>query len=355
VTDNVFSNLGEYVRAQRKTLAARVAALTRIYLDTNYWLFVRDAYAGRPRSDTHRLLYEKLLQLVSSGRAICPATDTVLHEVFHQNDFDTRLMTARVIDELSAGIALQETGQRVGIEILHFLRSRRESADALYPLSDWVWTRACWILGEVHPYPTHLPPEVQTRLQIGFCEEMAKRGIADIVRSLAPAPEPLPRAFLDNLSRKLNEGKMRHADGIHSPKQAFMMEVAGILDFHRDDIAGALAHISNSEAVAPAEVEAEIGVVKELFRTGKIGTSLPFFNTQAGLHAVFRWNRGQKFKSNDWLDYYHAGAALPYFDIFLTEKVLASIVTSRALGYDSLYDTRVCSDPAEALDVLETV
>src|ERR1700676_30878 len=104
MTDNEFSNLGEYVRAQRKTLAGRMATLTRIYLDTNFWLFVRDAYAGRARNDTHRLLYEKLLHLVSSGKAICPATDTVLHEVFHQNDFTTRLMTATVIDELSAGI-----------------------------------------------------------------------------------------------------------------------------------------------------------------------------------------------------------------------------------------------------------
>jgi hypothetical protein len=355
MTDKVFSDIGKYVRVRRQKLAGRMATLTRIYLDTNFWLFVRDAYAGRPRNDTHRLLYEKLLQLVRSGRAICPATDTVLHEVFHQNDSHTRLMTARIIDELSAGIALDQTEQRVRIEILHFLRSCRQSADTLAKLSDWVWTPACWTLGEMHPYLAHVSSEVQTRLQVGFSEEMAKRGIADIVESLAPASEPLPRAFLDNLSRKLNEGKMRHADEIHNLKQAFMMELEGVLDVYRDDIADALTHISNSEVVATAQVETEIEVVKELFRTGKLGTSLPFFNTQVGLHAVFRWNRGQKFKSNDWLDYYHAGAALPYFDIFLTEKALASTVTSPALGYDSLYGTRVCSDPAEALDILETV
>jgi hypothetical protein len=46
---------------------------------------------------------------------------------------------------------------------------------------------------------------------------------------------------------------------------------------------------------------------------------------------------------------------LPYFDVFLRERVLASIVTSPALRYDSLYDTRVYSEPAGALDVLETI
>ena len=355
MTNDEFSSLGEYVRAQRRTLAGRMDALTRIYLDTNYWLFVRDAHAGRPRNGTHRRLYEKLLQLVRSGRAVCPASDTVLYEVFHQNESDTRLMTAEVIDELSMGIALEQTEQRVRIEILHFLRLRRQSADTMYTLSDWVWTRACWVLGEMHPYSPQLPPEVQARLQIGFFEEMAKRGIVDIVRSLESAAEPVPKTFLDNLARKLTEDKLGHADEIHSLKQAFMMEVAGVLDFHREEIAGALAFISNSEAVAPAEVEAEIEIIKELFRTGKTGISLPFFNTQAGLHAVFRWNRGQRLKPNDWLDYCHAGAALPYFDIFLTEKVLASTVTSPALRYDALYDTRVCSDAAEALDILDTV
>ena len=189
MTEDVVSNLGEYVRAQRKSVARRMAALSRIYLDTNYWLYVRDAYAGRPRNGTHRLLCEKLVHLVRSGKAICPATDTVLHEVFHQDDFDTRLMTATVIDELSAGIALQGTMERVRIEILHFLRARRGSADALYPLSDWVWTRACWILGEMYPYPSEFPPEVQTRLQIGFCEEMAKHGIADISGAWRGLPE----------------------------------------------------------------------------------------------------------------------------------------------------------------------
>lgn len=355
MTDDELSNLGEYVRAQHRTLAGRMAALTRIYLDTNYWLFVRDAYAGRPRSDTHKQIYEKLLHLVSSGRAVCPATDTVIYEVFRQNDSVTRLMTAEVIDELSMGIALEQTEQRVKIEILHFLRLCRQSADTPYTLSDWVWTRACWVLGEMHPYLPQLPPEVQARLQIGFFEEMAKRGIADIVRSLASAPEPVPKTFLDNLARKLTEDKMRNADEIHSLKQAFMMEVAGVLDVYRDDIAGALAFISGSEAVAPAEVEAEIEVIKELFRAGKAGISLPFFNTQAGLHALFRWNRSQRLKPNDWLDYCHAGAALPYFDIFLTEKVLASTITSPALRYDALYDTRVCSDAAEALDILDTI
>jgi hypothetical protein len=137
-------------------------------------------------------------------------------------------------------------------------------------------------------------------------------------------------------------------------KQAVMAEVLGVLDVYKGDIAEALAHTRGSSSVSEEEVRNLITEIAELFRTGKIGRSLPFFNTQIGLHSLFRWNHAETFKSNDWLDYYHAGAALPYFDIFLTERSLAAKVTSPSLRFDTLYETRVCSDPEEALQILDT-
>jgi hypothetical protein len=351
----VFEDLDDYIRSQRRAIARRMACLKRIYLDTKYWLFIRDVSVGQPRSETHQLLYNKLFQLVASGAVVCPVTDNTLHEIFRQDDFRTRLATAKVMDQLSKGIALMEPIQRVRIEILHFLRTRRESTDSLHILSDWVWTSACWSLGEMYPYTPGASPETQALLQRGFCDEMAKRTIADLVTSLAPFAEPVPKDFLNNLSSMLTEGKMRHASQINSPKQAFMMEVEGLLDYFRDEIARALAYIGKAEAVSAADVDLEIDAIRELFRTGRIGTSLPYFNTQAGLHAAFRWNHAQKFKANDWIDYSHASAALPYFDLFLTENALASNVRSPALGYDLLYETQVCSEPDEALEALEAI
>src|SRR3982751_719450 len=98
---NKYERIDDYVRRQRSQLAERMASIKRIYLDTKYWLFLRDVKAGAPRSYTHQLIYEKLLALVSTGSVVCPASDTVLHEVFRQADPSTRLMTATVIDELS--------------------------------------------------------------------------------------------------------------------------------------------------------------------------------------------------------------------------------------------------------------
>ena len=353
MNDNEFTSFDRYICGQRRALADRMAPVKRVYLDTNYWLFLRDVRDGRPRSSTHRLLYEKLATLVASGRVVCPASDTVIYEVFRQSDPNTRLATATIIDELSGGIALQGTFQRARTEILHFLRSQRESQHSLYPLSDWVWTHPCWILGEIYPVPENRPIDLQNSLQIGFYAYLAKLGIVDLVNRLGEAPGIEMGTFFDQLAERLTAGKLYHSGEIRSRKQMFLTEIAGALDAHREDIAGALAHVRDVGAVSADDVNAEIRLIVEMFRTDRIGPALPFFNIQAGLHAVFRWNRDQKFKPNDWNDHLHAAAALPYCDLLLTERTLARTIASPALRYDALYNTRVCSDPKEALQSLD--
>ena len=223
----------------------------------------------------HLLVYKKLSALVASGKLVCPASDTVIYEVLRQTDLGTRLMTAGIIDELSGGFALQETFGRIRTEVLHFFRSQQEDSDRLYPLSDWVWTRPCWILGELCPHSESVTPEVQTMLQIGFFEEMARLGVADLVRRLGDAPVILFGGFFDHMARRLTEEKFNHSDELHNRKQTFLTEIEGVLDACYEDIAGALAYVRNTDLVPPEEVRAEIKVIVEKFRTDKTGTALP--------------------------------------------------------------------------------
>src|SRR2546422_10781019 len=65
----------------------RVAALTgivltrkRIYLDTRYWLFLRDAELGRPQKPLHVELLDVLRTRVQSGQLLCPIGDSTFFE-----------------------------------------------------------------------------------------------------------------------------------------------------------------------------------------------------------------------------------------------------------------------------------
>src|SRR5687768_135569 len=53
-------------------LAGVVLQRKRIYLDTRYWLFLRDAELGRPQKRLHVELLDVLRTGVQSGQLLCP-------------------------------------------------------------------------------------------------------------------------------------------------------------------------------------------------------------------------------------------------------------------------------------------
>ena len=52
-------------------LAREVLTRRRVYLDTRYWIFLRDAELGRTRKPVHVELLEVLRSEVRSGRFLC--------------------------------------------------------------------------------------------------------------------------------------------------------------------------------------------------------------------------------------------------------------------------------------------
>ncbi|WP_296560966.1 hypothetical protein [Pigmentiphaga sp.] len=73
------------------------------------------------------------------------------------------------------------------------------------------------------------------------------------------------------------------------------------------------------------------------------------------MHAAVRWNKGQKFKANDFFDYQHAAAAVGYCDAFFTEHPLCSALTRSDLALDTLYGCIVESTPEAALQYVLSV
>ena len=69
----------------------------------------------------------------------------------------------------------------------------------------------------------------------------------------------------------------------------------------------------------------------------------------ASLHAAFRWDKKRKLRSNDLDDFTHAKAALAYCNAFFTERSLRSLITSKHLALDKLYDCHVAATEDEAL------
>lgn len=80
--------------------------------------------------------------------------------------------------------------------------------------------------------------------------------------------------------------------------------------------------------------------------------ALPFIRILAGLHAFIRWQRQRAFTFNDIFDLRHAAAAIPYCDVFLTEKFVKAACTSSLLDFGTAYSTQIICEEDEALDAV---
>ena len=127
-------SLHKHVELQRAALWKVVRQHQRVYLDTRFWILLRDVALGRPRQDADVTLLNVLRELVQSGAVVCPLGDGTLLEVLRQSDPNTRLATERLMDELSLGVAIQNAEDRLKTEVFHLITTAPTAgATALTP------------------------------------------------------------------------------------------------------------------------------------------------------------------------------------------------------------------------------
>ncbi len=97
-----------------------------------------------------------------------------------------------------------------------------------------------------------------------------------------------------------------------------------------------------------------VNLFSNIFRHDKAGTSLTTAQIVAGLHAIVRWHRQRPFRASDFYDIYHATAALPYCDIFLTERFLGTALSRPPLDVGKHFGTTILWDEQSSLAALRT-
>ncbi len=327
----------EYHQTRGNHLGTDVNSRLKIYLDTKFWIMLRDAQEDPKTGEPDSELFQLLLQLVQSGRAICPMADCAFMELLKQGQHDKRLATARVMDALSQGVSLKSQQDRIRAEILHFLL--RHSEDAL-PLNQLVWTRIGNVLGYFVPGNMGMDPLLFNSTLKGFADLIWSLSLVDMISVNQTVPLDSTE-FFSNLAGKLNMGKFEYAHQVTDFKTVFKSELHGVIDSNREDINNAMPYIFESRVggVPPCENEklksgqrlANL-IYAALSETPDL-IDLPTFRITAGTNAVIRLNKDRRYKPNDWLDIMHASAGLPYCDIFATENSLATLVSQKPLKF----------------------
>ena len=354
-------SLEQYVRSKGLAIADRILARKVIYLDTRYWVLLREVSLGRSSHTILHKILSRLRYLVGAGKVICPINADILAELLKQSDATTRLATAKLIDELSLGTALQSEQERVDTELMHCVQLSLSGSAGLERLERLVWTSASYVFGYLFPTNDSISDEEMLAHQKAFTDYLWEFPLADVISLLPPLPQELTGRW-DTIANKLNREIKKHDLEARTFAQLHLDEFKGALEGYLPTLVNIFGHFyEKRRGVAPPEegrVHFEgagrelIGKLGEALRTGKLGKQIPSLVIKAGLHAGFRRNRGRQFTGNDLHDFGHATAALAYCDYFATEKPLLHLVVNE-LKFDERYDVIVAAEPSEFLGLIE--
>jgi len=356
-------SLDEYTRVLRLQLGKEIRNTKKIYLDTNYWLELRDVALCRSRNNNFINLLPLLKNAVKSGKVICPISDENFYEILLQSDPTTLKASTILIDELSKGVALLSTEERTQFEILFFIHSTTHGKEAIYQPDEFIWSKVAFVYGTQHPHQPQFSPEEQLVMQKAFFDQMWSISLSEMIDVIGTNQIAAMPKYRD-ISIQLNRDKVKYAHENRSFKQLFLSEITGVVDLYKPLFEEAMIYLFEKEygyKPMPEEIvktdsgKSIANAIYNLFKMNKLGSYFPSIVIGAGLHASVRQDIQRKFDPNDMSDIRHAKSALPYFNYFFTENSLRDLVTRSNIRFDKKYDCVVESNPCEVIGLITQI
>ncbi|VVE57474.1 hypothetical protein [Pandoraea anhela] len=350
----------EYVEKLTVSIGRIVEGRIKLYLDTRYWVFLRNAALGREKRREHSEILTLLRRLVRDGVAICPVSDVALVELTNQSDPETRAATASLLDELSLGVALIFERERVHVELEHFFRAPAESV-AKHSLRTRVWTKAGHALGTLIPSVDSLPGETLLLLQKVFVDTVWASTFSDLFK-MGDVEQSLAAKF-NEMAAKINVEKERFRHEVSSFQQALGAELAGALRLHEDFVSEMLlsffeeqgnsrGNVSPEELIDSREKMTRVVVNGFRYRKGHMASRLPTVYIHAACHAAVRMDANRKFNGNFIRDLHHGCAGVGYHDAMFTENPLRVLLTSGNVDANRLCGCVVLSSEVDVVAYL---
>ncbi len=331
-------SLSEYVNLSRIKFGIQACSSSRIYLDTKYWLLLRDSQLSVNNDPDLAEILERLKFLVRNSKAICPISPSIFFEILKQTDPATKIATAKIVDELSNGYTIINHYDILKNELLYFGKHLKGEDISFEAHKITLWRKVATILGDDNFNFLNASLEIQK----AFYDFLYTLNFTDIIEILNHSKPPLE--FNDEeLANKLTEGKFAHEHEITSFKLLLAQElystIMGILEIYKND-KEVISELSNFQSNID-------------FKSPNIFHKIPSFYSFASIHSAIRFDKKRKYKPNDFMDFIHASTAIPYYDILLTENSLKHLLTTKPLRLDKEFNIKILSEPKEVKSFLE--
>jgi len=345
--------LAEHRAQVRKSIVARAMGSYRLYIDTNHWTHLRDAHLNRARDPRYVDLYDLLKKLVDDSKIVVPFSDQLFEETCHQADSATRRATAEVADRLTRGVAIVRWERRNIEEVLQWVRALLSGGIAVPVEESWA---SLYDAFGLHELELSRSDEAFAQAFMKAVEDLAERigccGIMEFGTYKSGAAENWA-----NLADELTGHKSTTWRDQGHFSEVFEEEALSYLDkvlVNLDsDVVSELKRLPHGHSLdgplVVANVKRAFLACEQLSLQPK---AIPGLRIIAGGHARIRTEGDRKFKRGDTADLFHAAAALPYCDAFVTDRSLCHMLTTQPSDLATLYGCAVFSSPEEVADHL---
>jgi len=323
----------------------------RYYLDTKYWIYLREASQGRG-TKSQQEIHHSLNSLAESGTALCPISYQSYIELRKQSDRQSLLATAQIMDKLSGKVCFIPFNAIFQQELACYVRSRQLTQKGLPAVSasKYVWTKTPYLFGDFILQLPEAPAGAANLVGKQFQESWKDLGLFDLMSMTSTTNRVFQNA---GLAEQLNTSKDLNQNWT-SFEQICLVEIERSLELFEEETKEVLRDLSKTWQLNCPQTPFELSqvVIREWKEKGMV-TGLPHLSIRCLMHSFMRYNRTQRFKTNDITDFGHAAWAIPYCDAFFTERSLANMATNNLLKLDQRYNTRILWEEEQVLDFLK--
>jgi hypothetical protein len=268
------------------------------------------------------------------------------------------------MDELSDAVCIQRPDHLLTTELEFFLFKTMLPNYPQSPPGDLAWTKVAYWVGQPTLSAETLSPAQLLAMQKAMDDSLSSISVETLASRL---PSKRRRQWVKNstqqLASTLNGEKAKPAHLLANYRQFLQSEVWGVLGVFQAVLEQAMSRLATAMGHNGQITEEELKSVAAMLRNligsaygqDGIGNEVPQLHIIASLHASVRYDQNRKYKPNDMEDFHHAGAALPYCQVFLTEKSLGHLLRHPPASLSKCYDCAVFSDPGDALDHLRSL
>lgn len=344
-----------YLERYRGVLRDGLNRTKLFYLDTNYWIHLRRAELGYGTPEAVRLL-QTLRAMVRSREVLCVGHFHSFLEIGKQEEASLRV-TARLLDELTEGVAIASPTDLLAWECAEFI-----GVKLCIPLPPdlCVWTK----VGQIHKHelPGQMPgPATKTdrdAILKSVIDTLWNASFEYVFEQFEWKTKSRLNASLEpEVLAQVEARKQKQAVIGLSREQTRLNEFSQAVDGElRPVFTRQLRnwHIQHEFPEGVATLLRHLQVVLDAamndFKTRTLGRLLPSVSIRTELYTLYERDHDKKepFTNNDWFDWNHAAAALPYCDMFFTEVHLAHLLRTE-LKADQQFGCEVIGTMEEAL------